>query len=53
MVVEETCVVVWALICEKEDTSKLECFMVSAITCLNDYRVLIDQGESHGKGQPD
>ena len=53
MVVKETCVVAWALICEREDISELECLMVSAITCLNDYAVLIGQGESHGKGQAD
>ena len=47
------CVVVWALICEKKDISELECLMVSVITRLNDYRVLIDWGESRGKVQPD
>ena len=53
VVVEEMCVVVWALICEKKDISELECLMVSVITRLNDYRVLIDWGESRGKVQPD
>ena len=51
--VEETCLVVWALICEREDISELECLMVSAIARLNDYRVLIGWGESHGKRQLD
>ena len=36
LVVEETCVFAWALICEREDISELGCLMVSAITCLND-----------------
>ena len=52
-VVKETCVVAWALICEREDLSELECLMVSAITCLNDCRVLIGLRESRGEGQPD
>ena len=53
VVVEETYVVAWALICEREDMCELECLMVSAITGLNDYEVLIGWGESRGKGQPD
>ena len=53
VVVEETCVVAWALICEREDTSELECLEVSAITRLNYCGVLIGQGESRGKGHPD
>ena len=53
MVVKETCVVTWALICEREDINELECLMVSAITCLNDYGVLIGWGKSCGKGQVD
>ena len=53
MVVKETCVVTWALICEREDISELECLVVSAITCLNDYGVLIGWGKSCGKGQVD
>ena len=53
VVVEETCVFAWALICEREDISELGCLMVSAITCLNDYRVLVGWRESRGKGQPD
>ena len=53
VVVEETCVVVWALICEREYISELECLVVSAITRLNDYGVLIGQGESRGKRQAD
>ena len=52
VVVEETCVVAWAMICEREDLSELECLMVSAITRLNDYRVLIGRRESRGGGQP-
>ena len=52
-VVEETCVVGWALICEREDLSELECLMVSTITHLNDYRVLIGWRESRGEGQWD
>ena len=50
MVVEPTCVVAWAPICEREDISELECLVVSAITRSNDYRVLIGQGKSRGKG---
>ena len=50
---EETCVVAWALICEREDISELECLVVYAITRLNDYGVLIGRGESRGKGQAD
>ena len=46
VVVEETCVVTWALICEREDISEIKCLMVSAITHLNDYGVLIGRGES-------
>ena len=53
MVVEETRVVTWALICEREDNSDLNCLMVSAITGLNYYGVLIDRGESRGKGKAD
>ena len=53
VVVKKTCVVAWALICEREDISELECLVVSAITRLNDYGVLIGQGESRGKGQAD
>ena len=53
VVVKETCVVTWALICEREDISELECLLVSAITCLNDYGVLICSGKSCGKGQVD
>ena len=52
-VVKETNVVAWALICEREDLSELECLMVSAITRLNDYGVLIGWRESRGKGQWD
>ena len=50
MVVEEMCLVVWPLICEREDISELECLVVSVITHLNDYGVLICWGESCGKG---
>ena len=53
VVVKKTCVVAWALICEREDISELECLVVSAITRLNDDRVLIGQGESRGKRQAD
>ena len=53
MVVKKTCVVAWALTCEREDISELESLVVSAITRLNDYGVLIGQGESRGKGQAD
>ena len=53
MVVEETCVVAWALICEREDLSELGSLMVSAITRLNDYRDWIDRREQRGQGQPD
>ena len=49
-VVEEMCLVVWPLICEREDISELECLVVSVITHLNDYGVLICWGESCGKG---
>ena len=52
-VVEETCVVAWALICEREDLSELEYLMVSAITRLNDDGVLIGWREPRGEGQPD
>ena len=52
MVVEEACVVAWALICEREDIGELECLMVSAITRLNDYKVLIGWRESRVGGQP-
>ena len=52
-VVQETCVVAWVLICEREDLSELEYLMVSAITRLNDYGVLIGWRESRGKGQWD
>ena len=52
-VVEETCVVAWALICEREDLSQLECLMVSAIKRLNDYGVLVGWRESRGEGQQD
>ena len=41
MVVEEMCVGAWPLICEREDISELECLLVSAITRLNGYGVLI------------
>ena len=51
VVVEETCVVAWTLTCERKAISKLECLMVSAITRLNDYGVLIGRGESLGEGQ--
>ena len=47
---EETYVVAWVLICEREDISELECLMVSGITRLNDYGVLNGRGESCGKG---
>ena len=50
---EETCAVAWALICEREDNSELECLVVYAITRLNDYGVLIGRGELRGKGQAD
>ena len=53
VVVGETCVVVWALICEREDISELECLVISAITRSNDYGVLIGQVESRDKGQTD
>ena len=53
MIVEETHVVVWTLICVTEDISELECLVVSAITCLDDYRVLTGRGELRGKGQAD
>ena len=53
VVVGETCVVVWALICEREDISELECLVVSAITRWNDYGVLVGQVESRDKGQTD
>ena len=53
VVVKETCVVAWAPTCEREDISELECLVASAITCLNDYGVLIGQGESRGKEQAD
>ena len=45
VVVKETCVVVWTVTCESEDISEMECFMVSAIIPMNDYGVLIGQGE--------
>ena len=45
------CVGAWSLICEREDFSELECLVVSAITRLNDYGVLIGWGQSRGKGQ--
>ena len=51
VVVEETCAVAWALICEGKKMTELKHPMVSAITCLNDHRVLIGQGQSRGKGQ--
>ena len=50
---EETCVVTWMLIREREDISELECLMVSGIIRLNDYRILIGRGESRGVGQVD
>ena len=53
VVVEETCVVAWALICEREDLSELGSLMVSAITRLNDYRDWIGRKESRGKGHSD
>ena len=53
VVVEETCVVAWTLVREREDVSELECLMVSVITRLNDYGVLIGWGQSRGKGQAD
>ena len=52
VVVEEACVVAWALICEREDISELECLMVSAIKRLNDYKVLIGRRESRVREQP-
>ena len=51
VVVEEMCAGAWSLICEREDISELECLMVSAITRLNDYGVLIGWRQSRGKGQ--
>ena len=48
---EKTCVVVWAPTCEMEDISELEILMVSAITRLNDYGVLIGREESRGKNR--
>ena len=53
MVVKGTCVVAWALICEREDINELEFLVFSAITRLNNYGVLIGRGESRGKGQAD
>ena len=53
VVSEETCVVAWALICKREDISELGGLMVSVITRLDDYRVLIGRREPRGKGQPD
>ena len=53
MVVKETFAVAWALIREREDISELEYLVVSAITRLNDYGVLIGRGKSRGKGQVD
>ena len=53
VVAEETFVVAWALICKREDISELGCLMVSAITHLNGYRVLVSRRESRGKGQLD
>ena len=50
---EETYVVTWTLTCEREDISELECLVVSVIMQLNDYGVLIVQGESRGEGQTD
>ena len=38
---EETCVVTWMLIREREGISELECLVVSGIIRLNDYEVLI------------
>ena len=38
---EETCLVAWMLIREREDISELECLIVSGILRLNDYVVLI------------
>ena len=38
---EDTCLVAWMLIREREDIKELECLMVSAILRLNDYGVLI------------
>ena len=43
--------VAWTLTYEREDISELERFMVSAITRLNDFGVLIVWGESYGEGQ--
>ena len=40
-VVEETCLVAWMLIREREDISELECLVVSGIIRLNEYGVLI------------
>ena len=53
VVVKETCVVAWALICEREDVSELECLVVSVITHLNDDGVLIGHQESRSKGRAD
>ena len=53
LVVEETCIVAWTLTCEMQDISELECLVVSAITRLNDFGVLIGRGKSPGKGQAD
>ena len=53
VVMDEACVVAQTLICEREDISELECLMVSAITRLNDYEIMIDGGEPCGEGQAD
>ena len=51
--VEETCVVAWIMIREREDISELECLVISGIIRLNDYGVLIGRGKSCGEGQVD
>lgn len=40
-IVEEMCVVMFTLICKMEDLGELESLLVSAVSWLNDYGILI------------
>ena len=47
------CVVMFTLICKMEDLGELESLLVSAVSWLNDYGILIGWEKSSGQGQVD
>ena len=53
LIVEETFVVMWTLTHKTENLGELEYLVVSPVTCLNDYGILIGRTKSCNEGLAD